>query len=218
MDGVLIDSEPFWKEAEISVFNSVGVPLTPEMCETTTGMRLKDVVKLWHSKYPWDTKEYSFQMVENEIVNRLIMLIENNGIPNEGLNEVITIFINKGLPMAIASSSNMRIIDAVLDKFGLREHFKVIHSAEFEAAGKPDPAIYINTAKQLGIIPEHCLAIEDSINGLKAAVSAGMKTVVIPESKNFDNSGFDIAEMKLKSLAEFTETKFQMLNQDLTSQ
>jgi mannitol-1-/sugar-/sorbitol-6-/2-deoxyglucose-6-phosphatase len=212
MDGVLIDSEPFWKEAEIGVFNSVGVPLTPEMCETTTGMRLKDVVIMWHSKYPWDTNKRSFQDVENEIIEKLIFLIGKNAVLPAGVAEVISLFTARGLPMAIASSSNMKIINAVIDKLALRKHFNVIHSAEFEADGKPDPAIYFSTAKELNLDPGKCLAIEDSLNGLKAAISAGMKTVVIPESKNFDERGFDNADLKLHSLEELTEEKFNSLN------
>ncbi len=212
MDGVLIDSEPFWKEAEISVFNSVGVPLTPQMCETTTGMRLKDVVKLWHSKYTWDERKRPFHEVENEIIDNLIKLIKENGVLPPGVGDIINLFKSKDLPMAIASSSNMRIIDSVLDKFELRKHFKVVHSAEFEAAGKPDPAIYLSTAKQLDVHPASCLAIEDSLNGLKAAKAAGMKTVVIPEAKNYDDTGFDIADMKLRSLEEISGEKFDLLN------
>lgn len=210
MDGVLIDSEPFWKEAETSVFNSVGVPLTSGMCETTTGMRLKDVVTLWHSKYPWD-KTRPFHAVENEIIDRLIMLIEEKGELSQGVSELINLLSNKSVPMAIASSSNMRIIDAVVDKFELRKYFSVIHSAEFESAGKPDPAIYISTARQLNVNPEECLAIEDSLNGLKSAKSAGMKTVVIPEPKNYELAGFGVADLKLRSLAEFTEEQFAVI-------
>ena len=63
MDGIILDSEPFWKEVEIEIFNSLGVPLTEELCETTTGMSLVDVTRLLHSKYPWNEKVDSFDLV-----------------------------------------------------------------------------------------------------------------------------------------------------------
>lgn len=212
MDGVILDSEPFWKEAEIRLFNSLGVPLTEEMCETTTGMRLVDVVKLWYEKYPWDLKENSFEKVGTSIVDSLIALMKQKGILNPGVTELLEMFTAKKLPMAIASSSDKRIIDAVMGKFDLKKYFKVIHSAEYEDYGKPHPAIYLTTAKMLGVEPQDCLAIEDSFNGVVSAVSARMKTAAYPEKTNFYNPKFAIADIRFRTLKDFTEEEFEKLN------
>ncbi|MEO8512201.1 MAG: hexitol phosphatase HxpB [Ignavibacteria bacterium] len=212
MDGVILDSEPFWKEAEIRIFNFLGVPLTGEMCETTTGMRLVDVTKLWHEKYSWDITKYPYEKVNRDIVDSLIELIKQKGELNTGVTELLEMLNSKGLPMAIASSSDMKIIDAVLDKFGLRNYFKVIHSAEFEDYGKPHPAIYITTAKKLGVEPSECLAIEDSFNGVVAAIAARMKTAAYPEKTNFYNPKFAIADIKFRTLKDFTEEEFRLLD------
>jgi len=212
MDGVLINSEPFWKISEVEHFNSVGVPLTTEMCETTVGMRIQEVTRRWHNKYPWDTSKKSFEKVEEEIIDGVISLINESGIPIEGVYEMLEFFRSINLPMAIASSSDIRIINAVIEKINIRQYFKVTHSAEFEEYGKPHPAIYLNTAKTLGVKPENCLAIEDSYNGLKSAKAAGMKTVVIPEKLFYDDRKFDIADMKFHNLREFNTECFQKLN------
>jgi mannitol-1-/sugar-/sorbitol-6-/2-deoxyglucose-6-phosphatase len=212
MDGVLIDSEPFWKIAEISSFNSVGVPLTGEMCETTVGMRIQEVTRYWFSKYTWDLKEKSFNELEDEIINGVISLIKSEGIPSEGVSEILDYITSKRLPMAIASSSSLKIINAVVDKFEIRKFFEVIHSAEIEKFGKPHPAIYLNTAKSLGIEPVFCLAIEDSFNGLQSAKDARMKTVVIPNPNFYDDPKFDIADLKLKSLLEFNEEHLKIIS------
>ena len=212
MDGVILDSEPFWKEAEIRIFNSLGVPLTEEMCETTTGMRLADVVKLWHDKYPWDLKENSFEKAGTAIVDSLIALIKQKGVLNAGVVELLEMFAAKQLPLAIASSSDKKIIDAVMDKFKLNKYFKVIHSAEFEAYGKPHPAIYLKTAELLGVKPEDCLAIEDSFNGVVSAVAARMKTAAYPEKTNFYNPKFAIADIRFRTLKDFTTEEFDKLN------
>lgn len=212
MDGVLIDSEPFWKISEIEHFNSVGVPLTAEMCETTVGMRIQEVTRLWHSKYPWDTSLKSFEDLENEIIAGVIDLIKEQGIPANGLYEALDFFNSKNLPMAIASSSSGKMINAVIEKFGIKQYFKATHSAENEELGKPHPAIYLSASKMLDIKPEYCLAIEDSFNGLKSAKAAGMKTIAIPEKKFFNELKFDIADMKLKSLDEIDEELFIKLS------
>lgn len=212
MDGVILDSEPFWKEAEIRLFNSLGVPLTEEMCETTTGMRLVDVIKLWHEKYPWDLKENSFEKVGTSIVDSLITLIKQKGVLNAGVTELLEMFTAKNLPMAIASSSDKRIIDSVMNKFNLTKYFRVIHSAEYEEYGKPHPAIYLTTAKMLRIEPQDCLAIEDSFNGVVSAVSARMKTAAYPEKTNFYNPKFAIADIRFRTLKDFTEEEFEKLN------
>jgi sugar-phosphatase len=212
MDGVILDSEPFWKEAEIRIFNSLGVPLTDVMCETTTGMRLVDVIKLWHEKYPWDINNDPYEKVNKEIVDALIGLILQKGELNNGVGDLLEMFKSKGLLLAVASSSDMKIIDAVLDKFEIRNYFKVIHSAEFEDYGKPHPAIYISTAKKLGVLPEECLAIEDSFNGVVAAIAARMKTAAYPEKTNFYNPKFAIADIKFRTLEDFTEAEFNLLD------
>ncbi len=214
MDGLLLDSEPFWKEAEIKLFNSLGVPLTSEMCDTTVGMRIEEVTKHWHSIYPWDTSKHNalFEKVTEDVIQNVIMLVNEKGTPFEGVDYIIKFFKQRNIKSAIASSSDTKIINAVLDKFGIRKEFDVIHSAQYEEFGKPNPAVYLSTAKLMGVLPLECLAFEDSYNGLLAAKDAGMKTVVIPENRNFDDSRFNIADIKLVSLMEFNTKHMEILN------
>ncbi|MBZ0204498.1 MAG: hexitol phosphatase HxpB [Ignavibacteria bacterium] len=212
MDGLILDSEPFWKEAETKVFGSVGVPLTPQMCETTVGKRLKDVSQYWHEKNPWNLSETPLEKVNSDIIDELIALIRSKGTLNKGVTGSFEYFGSKNLPLALASSSDMKIIDAVMDKFGIREIFSVIHTAEFEEYGKPHPAIYINTAKAMNVKPNDCLAIEDSFYGLISAIAAGMKTIAVPELTNFYNPKFDIASLKLRSLKDLSDEEFSKLD------
>lgn len=212
MDGLILDSEPFWRESEIKVFGSVGVPLTSQMCETTVGMRLRDVSRYWNEKYPWDIKKSPLEKINKEIVEEVISLIKSKGTLNKGVTQSFEFFKAKGLPLALASSSDMKIINTVTEKFGIKDIFSTVHSAEIEEYGKPHPAIYINTAKEMSIRPNDCLAIEDSFYGVISAIAAGMKTVAVPELTNFYNPKFDIASLKLRSLADFSEDDFTKLN------
>jgi len=75
MDGLLIDSEPLWQEAEIETFTRVGVPLTREMTRETMGLRVDEVVEHWFSRYPWE--EPSKKEIESKVVKpRLIKVGE----------------------------------------------------------------------------------------------------------------------------------------------
>ncbi len=217
MDGLLLDSEPFWKEAEIKVFNETGVPLTSEMCDTTVGIRVEEVTEHWHKIYGWDINKEGNSIIEvsKRVIDEVIKLINEKAVPFDGVGYIINFFKSKSIKMAIASSSSMQIINAVSEKFSIKDKFDVIHSAEFEEYGKPNPAVYLSTAKQLGELPEHCLAFEDSYNGLLSSKNAGMKTVVIPEKRFYNDSGFNTADLKLNNLSEFSEKEFIKLSNEL---
>jgi beta-phosphoglucomutase-like phosphatase (HAD superfamily) len=105
--------------------------------------------------------------------------------------------------MALASSSPMRLIRSVLALGGLVARFEVVHSAEDEDRGKPDPAVSLSAAHELGAPAERCLAVEDSVNGVRSAKAAGMVCVAIPVSGVTD--GFEEADLVLGSIAEFDE-------------
>ena len=97
------------------------------------------------------------------------------------VEEAFSICNEAGLPIAIASSSSREMIESVLDKFGLADKVQLIHSAHDETHGKPHPTVYITTAKELGVHPNHCLALEDSVNGVLAAKAAKIKCIAVPE-------------------------------------
>ena len=200
MDGLLIDSEPLWHEAEMTVFPTVGIHLTAEQCCETTGIRLDDVVKIRYNERPWTGK--SLKQVEQEIVDELIALIREKLTIKPGVHEILAFFQAKKLPLAVASSSEFRIIHAALDKMNLSDAFSVIHSAEVEQYAKPHPAVYIHTAEKMKVQAIDCLAFEDSLPGVIAAKAARMKVVAVPE---IARPQFAVADVKLASLLEFTE-------------
>jgi sugar-phosphatase len=210
MDGVLLDSEPFWQEAEMEVFATVGIQLTRAQCIETTGLPVNDVVAYRHIQNPWNHK--SLEQVSDEILAGVEMRVRERAVLLDGVMDVLEFFKNLRIPTALASSSAMRLINTVLNKFSMENTFRVVHSAEREKYGKPHPAVFLKTAKHLRIPPAHCLVIEDSFNGLIAAKAARMKTVVIPMAKQWNEARFDIADSKLRSLKEFSEQQWSRLN------
>ena len=209
MDGLLIDSEPFWREVEIPVFRGLGVPLTEEMCAETMGLRVNEVVAHWRRSYPWNGPPDD--AVADEIVSGVIERIHRDGALMDGVVETIDALDQRGLRLAIASSSLYRVIDAVLDRFDLRPRFEVIHSAEDELRGKPDPAVFLSTAAKLGVAPEACLALEDSVNGVLSAKAAGMTCVAVPDPTVQGDARFENADIVVTSLRDLDAARLDRL-------
>lgn len=201
MDGILIDSEPLWKIAEIEAFAKVGLNTTETDFEESVGLRIDEVVKLWHAKVKWTNK--TVKEVENDIVNILIREIKSQGKELLGVTDLLKKLKSKGFKIGLATSSYQRIIDAVLEKLNIGEYFDICHSAEHEIHGKPHPSVFITTAKKLGVSPIDCLVFEDSLNGVIAAKAARMKVIAVPEHCNTFNPKLILADKIIDSLANF---------------
>lgn len=195
MDGILIDSEPFWRQAEIEVFATVGIHLTEQQCVETMGLRIDEVVAI-------RAPGHDHSVLAEAIVARVEELVQHKGRPLPGAREILEWIREKNIPCGLATSSSYRLLESTLKALNLRSYFPVVSSAQDELYGKPHPAVYIQAASKLGIEPSRCLAIEDSVNGVIAAKAAGMGVVAIPEPAFCNDPGFVVADLKLSSLLE----------------
>lgn len=184
MDGVIIDSERFWQQAEQEVFSSLGVTITEEFSAQTKTMTTEEVARFWYEKYPWQSGE--LQQVEQMVVTRVIELIEQEDCAIEGVKVFIERHREKGFKIGLATNSPQRIIPVVLNKLDIAHLFDAVSSAEFEEKGKPDPAVYTTTAEKLSVMPAHCFAIEDSHTGMLAAKNAGMTVLAFTNGDKID--------------------------------
>lgn len=209
MDGIIVDSEPFWRMAERTVFGSKGIMLTEELCRSTTGMRLDNVVSHWNSIYPGHiTDEHQ---TATEILQEVTRLVTTYGEPMKGVHQAAQLFASHGCTMALASASAMSLINAVIDKLDVRQYFSIIQSAENVKYGKPHPEIFLTTAESLGTNPEECLVLEDSIYGVIAGKAARMKVIAVPDKEFAGRREYGVAEAVLHSLAEIDEVLFNQL-------
>lgn len=207
MDGVLIDSEPLWKIAEVEAFAKVGLDLSYTDCEETVGLRIDQVVELWYHKVGWTSK--TVKEVETDIVDILIREIHKSGKALAGVAGILEKLVDSNLKIGLATSSYQRIIDAVVEKLGIAHYFEVMHSAEHEIYGKPHPAVFLTCAQKLGVDPVKCLVIEDSFNGVLAAKAARMKVVAIPEKSHQPDPRLVIADEILESLHDLNLSAIQ---------
>lgn len=200
MDGLLIDSEPLWRRAEVEVFGSLGVPLTDAMCHQTTGLRMDEVVRYWQHRFP--DAVLPVQETSDAVYDALIALIRTEGLALPGAAEAVHRLAAWGLPSALASSSPFRVIDAALHRLGLDEVLTLRASAEEVPLGKPHPGVYLLAAERLGLAATRCVAIEDSLNGLIAAKAARMTCVVVPAPEARADGRFALADARLDRLSE----------------
>ena len=198
MDGVLIDSEPLWKIAEVEGFGKVGLDLTHTDCEETVGLRIDEVVKLWYNKRPWEGK--SLEVVTQDIIDILIREVLKQGTTLPGVQEALNALKDDGYKIGLATSSSKAIIAAVMQRLNIESYFDAIHSAEDEILGKPHPAVFLTCAQKLGVEATDCWVVEDSFNGMVAAKAARMKVIGVPEKTHQMDKRFVIADIQLDSL------------------
>ena len=209
MDGLLIDSEPFWRQAEIKVFGEYGIHLSDEDCIKTTGLSVTEVVRFWQDKY--SNIPLNINHVAKQILEQVTVLVKKNGVAMAGVYETLNFLKESGIKMALASGSHYSLIHVVLDKLKISDYFSLIQSAENLTYGKPHPDIFISTAKKLKVEPQNCIVFEDSVNGVIAAKAARMKCVAIPEAHNMGKTTYAIADIQLESLIQFDKKVLQQL-------
>ncbi len=207
LDGLLIDSEPLWRRAEIEVFAAVGVVLTEAECHRTTGLRTDQVAAYWLERRPWDTDYTPAAEIVSGINRRVIELIGECGEAKEGVAHAIDFMRARGLRLALASSSTMPVIEAAIDRLGIADAFEVVHSADLEARSKPAPDVYLGAARRLAVEPGRCIALEDSIPGVEAAKAAGMCCIRFPEHDGPVSS----ADLELGALTDLDEDAWRAL-------
>lgn len=202
MDGLLIDSEILWHEAEIEIFGGLGVDIGGATGRSTKGLFVAEVVEYWHGRYPWATP--SKADVVDLLLARVGDLVSSKGRLLPGAVRAIDLTSQRG-PVALASSTPLALIERCLEHFGLRDRFASLHSAEFEPFGKPHPGVFLSAAASLGVAPDRCLVFEDSAAGVLAAKAARMTVVAVPTPSDRPMADFGIADLVLGSLEDLDE-------------
>lgn len=201
MDGVIIDSEPLWKIAMEEVFSGLGSRLKKEDFQKTVGLRIDEVIHYWNIKEHWGISDES--EVEEAIIIKMENLIADKPAALEGVIDTLNYLKLRNIPVGLATSSSSRLIKVVLDKLEIKHLFNFVHSAEMEQYGKPHPAVYLTVAKKLAVLPEKCLVIEDSLNGIISAKAAKMTAVCIPEKTHHIEPKLILADYQFESMTDF---------------
>ncbi|MDP4148822.1 MAG: hexitol phosphatase HxpB [Bacteroidota bacterium] len=209
MDGLLIDSEPYWQEAGMETMQQFDITLTLEQYHFTTGLRTKEWIDHWFTQFGI-SKTYAVG-AENAIVAKAIEKIHAKAEPMPGIDHIFSFFRQRRFRIGLATSSPLELVDTVVNKLRIGALVQAISSAGSLSFSKPHPQVYLNCAEQLGVNPVECLCFEDSFNGLISAKAARMKCVIIPTKDQVQLAKWGAADLKLGSLLEFGETQFDAL-------
>ena len=176
MDGVIVDSEPIHERAVFQLVDELGYT-------GRHGIHFADYLgradsELWRDfvarhRPPWSVQE----LLDRKRRKTLdILKAERPIFPH--IPDLLA-DLAAALPLAVASGSEPEVIETVLGLCDLRRHFRTTVSAVEVRSGKPAPDIYLLTAQRLGIDPRHCVAVEDSLHGVTAALAAGMRVAAV---------------------------------------
>lgn len=201
MDGLLLDTEPLWGESMLRVAAKHKIPIGRDRFKETTGLRIYEVTDYWAIKYPWTGS--TADEVANEILDDIIASSKAVGKVLPGVIQSLELFKKHKFKIGLASSSPARMIEGLVEHFGIRKYFDCISSADVVALGKPHPGVFLHCAEAMGSTPLQCVVLEDSVNGMIAGKAARMKVIVVPDELHFDDPRFALADAKLRSLEDF---------------
>lgn len=205
MDGVLINSELYWDEEDKFFFGKRGISFDHKMKSYMTGRSMREIME-------WVRERYGFKETVEELCRERVNLTDSIYTQKAGImpgvEPLLRLLKSCNVKMAIASGSFLYRIETIVDRFGWKDFFSALISTDHvNYVGKPDPAIYSYTGKQLGIAPERCVVIEDSVNGVWAAKRAGMKCVAAPDARwsfgDFSDADIIVDTLTDKKLLDF---------------
>lgn len=190
MDGTLVDNMPFHQRAWREFLLRYGIQMTEEEFHRNNMGTIKEVVANFFP-HIHDDSELMRLGLEKEALYQDIYRGSVKALP--GLGDFLSGLQQAGIPMALATAAHQGNIDFTLDALGIRGYFTAVTGSDEVPAGKPDPAVYLRSAEKLGVPPSSCIAFEDSLSGIRAALAAGMKVVALATTHTGEElSGFPL--------------------------
>ncbi|WP_316669644.1 HAD family phosphatase [uncultured Propionibacterium sp.] len=181
-DGTLINTEPMWFAAETEYMRGRGAPWPAEEARsyagaawTTSGGAMRDRLVEYGADPSLTARE-----VYDDVTDAVVEHLRSEGAPMPGVLELLDRTRAAGVPNAIVSASQARLIDAGLAVIGAAGMFEAIVTGPMVARGKPDPDGYLLATRMLDVRPHHCVVLEDSPTGCASGQRAGAQVVGVP--------------------------------------
>ncbi|OAQ42008.1 hypothetical protein A5893_02500 [Pedobacter psychrophilus] len=189
MDGTLVDNIPFHKKAWLQFLHAYQISIPEAEFDAQNHGTGPEMVKKFFGNHLsnrelndlWKVKEETYR----ELYTRKLK-------PINGLNSFLKSLKKENIRIALATMGTKENIDLVLDGLDIRDYFEVIVAGDEVSKGKPHPEVYSKAAEMLDLKTMHCIAIEDSMSGIRSAAAAGMEVIAITTSSSenyFKNIG-----------------------------
>jgi HAD superfamily hydrolase (TIGR01509 family) len=180
LDGVLVDSEPWWNDVRIAFAHANGRDWTDDDHHAVMGANSRGWALTMRARL--GQRDLDPNEIQDSVVSGVVERYRTQPPPViPGAVEAVR-RIAATLPVAIASSAHADVIAAAIDAIGLRDALGAIVSSDEVAHGKPAPDVYLLAASELGVEPTRCLVVEDSVNGVRAGKAAGAFVVLVPNA------------------------------------
>ncbi len=198
MDGLMFDTELLYQKAWQQAGAEMGLEVTEPFLATLRGGNYQQVKNRFLEQFGQDL---DFDSLRNRRTALFDEELDRHGVPvKKGLRELLDYLRQNRCPMAVASASARNVVSHHLKETGLTDYFSVIITGDMVTACKPDPEVFYKAAEQLGCRPEHCIVLEDSINGIRAAWAGGFLPVMVPDLTQPDETLSQLLWAKCDSL------------------
>jgi HAD superfamily hydrolase (TIGR01509 family) len=209
MDGVIVDSEPVHQRLEREMYTSLGLTISEEEHKSYVGTSAVDMWTMISKKHHLTKSPEELLLIGRM---QYWAALDNGEVPLvHGVKSIITTFHELGYKLQVASSATRPTVDKVMAHFQLDKYFSHRIGGNEVTRSKPEPEIFIRAAQQSGSAPDRCLVIEDSTNGVKAALQAGMHCIGYANSGTGDQdlSAADLVVNDLLSITPEIISKIQ---------
>jgi HAD superfamily hydrolase (TIGR01509 family) len=178
LDGVLTDSEPWWNDVRVMFAHAHLRPWTDEDQHAVMGANSPEWAAIMQSRLRLE--HVPVDVIQDAIVDGVVERYRTQPSPViEGAPDAVR-RIASSRPVAIASSSHPRVIEAAIEALGLHGVFGAVVSSDDVPSGKPAPDVYLRAAELLDVPASRCIIVEDSLNGVRAGAAAGGFVVLVP--------------------------------------
>ncbi len=205
LDGTLIDSMWMWKEIDREYLEKYGIDLPEDLQKTIEGMSFMEMANYFKERF---SIADSIDTIQNEWIQMSLYKYENEVTLKKYTREFLEQLKQNKYQIGIATSSNIRIVNCVIDALQIREFFHTIVTTCDVDRGKPAPDVYLRAAENLGVAPNECIVFEDVPAGILAGKSAGMNVCAIEDmySMNQKNEKMSLAHYYINDYSVLLES------------
>lgn len=200
VDGTLLDTERIYMKAWKEAAAEAGFVMPDSVLQKTRAVNTKDAARIFEEEIGNGFSYQAVRPIRVRIAEEIIR--RESPILKPGVLELLAFLEEKGIRLAVASSTNQQGTREHLAESRILDRFEVVVGGDMVTNGKPHPDIFLKAAEALDTAPEACIVVEDSPAGIRAAHAAGMKAVLVPDQAAITQEIIDMADVVLNSLLE----------------
>ncbi len=177
MDGLILDTESAFLRSAMIVGRDLGLKNIKDVAPLVIGVNRTVADKIFIEHYGKDGEHIHDKMLAHQYE-----CMARDGIAKKvGIEEMLSYLKNKGIKLAVVSSTVSKIVEKEITEAGLIDYFDCIIGGESVVNGKPNPDIYLYACEKVGVSPCEAIGFEDSYNGVRALYAAGIRAFMIPD-------------------------------------